>query len=68
MASGSYNTGYEIAAYITLSKDRAQNGNPLILVANNIEEQKQITIDISRALRAEVVQLNCGDYMVITKK
>ncbi|MFL0246665.1 capping complex subunit for YIEGIA [Candidatus Clostridium stratigraminis] len=68
MAPSSYDTGYEIAAYITLSRDRAQNGNPLILVASNIEEQKQITLDISRALRAEVVQLNCGDYMVITKK
>jgi hypothetical protein len=68
MAPSSYDTGYEIAAYITLSKDRAQNGNPLILVASNLEEQKQITLDISRALRAEVVQLNCGDYMVITKK
>lgn len=68
MAPSSYDTGYEIAAYITLSRDRAQNGNPLILVASSLEEQKQITLDISRALRAEVVQLNCGDYMIITKK
>lgn len=68
MAPSSHDTGYEIAAYITLSRDRAQNGNPLILVASSLEEQKQITLDISRALRAEVVQLNCGDYMIITKK
>ena len=60
-------TGYEIVAYISLSKDRAQNGNPLILVANNLEEQKQLTNDISKALKAEVVQLTCGDYMIITK-
>mgnify|MGYP000738774749 CR=1 FL=1 len=60
-------TGYEIVAYISLSKDRAQNGNPLILVASNLEEQKQLTNDISKALKAEVVQLTCGDYMIISK-
>ncbi|OOM74188.1 hypothetical protein CLPUN_40700 [Clostridium puniceum] len=54
-------------AYISLSKDRAQNGNPLILVANNLKEQKQLTNDISKALKAEVVQLTCGDYMIISK-
>ncbi|MBI6872159.1 capping complex subunit for YIEGIA [Clostridium aciditolerans] len=68
MGADSYNAGYEIIAYITLTKDRAQNGNPLILVASSQEEQKQLTEDISKALKAEVVQLTCGDYMVITKK
>lgn len=67
MGTDSYNTGYEIVAYITLSKERAQNGNPLILVASNLEEQKQLTKDISKALKAEVVQLTCGDYMIISK-
>lgn len=68
MGADSYNTGYEIIAYVTLTKDRAQNGNPLILVASSQEEQKQLTEDISKALKAEVVQLTCGDYMIITKK
>lgn len=67
MGTDSYNTGYEIIAYISLSKDRAQNGNPLILVASSLEEQKELTEDIAKALRAEVVQLTCGDYMVISK-
>lgn len=67
MGTDFYNTGYEIIAYITLSKDRAQNGNPLILVAQTQDEQKQLTDDISKALRAEVVQLTCGDYMIISK-
>lgn len=67
MGADTYNTGYEIVAYISLSKDRAQNGNPLILVAQNLEEQKQLTEDIAKALKAEVVQLTCGDYMVISK-
>lgn len=67
MGADSYNSGYEIVAYISLSKDRAQNGNPLIIVASNLEEQKQITEEIAKALKAEVVQLTCGDYMVISK-
>lgn len=67
MGADLYNTGYEIIAYITLSKERAQNGNPLILIANNLKEQKQLTEDIAKALRAEVVQLTCGDYMIISK-
>lgn len=67
MGEDFYNTGYEIVAYITLNRDRPQNGNPLILVASNLEEQKQLTEDIAKALRAEVVQLTCGDYMVISK-
>lgn len=67
MGSDSYNSGYEILAYITLSKDRAQNGNPLILVASSLDDQKQITEEIAKALKAEVVQLTCGDYMVISK-
>lgn len=68
MGTSSYYSNYDIVAYITLSKDRAQNGNPLILVASSLEEQKQLTEDISNALRAEVVKLTCGDYMVITQK
>ncbi|MBU5300068.1 hypothetical protein KQI45_08235 [Clostridium sporogenes] len=67
MGADLYNTGYEIIAYITLSKDRAQNGNPLILVASDLEEQKQLTEDISKAVKAEVVQLTCGDYILISK-
>jgi SepF-like predicted cell division protein (DUF552 family) len=67
MSADSYNSGYEILAYITLSKDRAQNGNPLILLASSLEEQKQLTEDIAKAIRAEVVQLTCGDYMIISK-
>lgn len=55
----------EIIAYITLDKDRVQNGNPLILIAKDEEEQKQLSMEISSALKADVVQLQCGDYMVV---
>jgi hypothetical protein len=67
MGADLYNTGYEILAYITLNKDRPQNGNPLILVESDVNEQKQLTEEIAKALKAEVVQLSCGDYMVISK-
>jgi ferritin-like metal-binding protein YciE len=56
---------YEIAAYITLDNSRTQNGNPLILVAKNLEEQKQLSLDIAKAIKGDIVQLHCGDYMVI---
>lgn len=66
MVADSYKSRYEIVAYITLNKGRAQDG-PLVLLASNLEEQKQLTEDISKALKAEVVQLTCGDYIVINK-
>lgn len=56
---------YEIIAYITLTDNRAQNGNPLILLAKTPEEQRSLCYDIAKALKADVVQLSCGDYMVI---
>lgn len=55
----------EIIAYITLNKDRVFGGNPLILIANDIEEQKLIVRDIAKALKADVSQLGCGDYIII---
>lgn len=67
MGKDLFNTGYEIAAYITLNRDRPQNGNPLILVAVNMEEQRQLIEDIAKAIHGEVAQLTCGDYMVISK-
>lgn len=60
------NGRYEIVAYITLDKDRPQNGNPLILVAKNVEEQKQLSLDIAKAIKGDIVKLHCGDYMVIS--
>lgn len=42
----------EIIAFITLDKERAQNGNPLILLAKDIEDQKQLSQDIAKTLKA----------------
>lgn len=55
----------EIVAYITLNKERVFGGNPLILIAKDEEEQKQMVRDIGIALRADISQLNCGDYIII---
>jgi len=55
----------EIIAYITLSKERVFGGNPLILIAKDEEEQKQMVRDIGIALKADISQLKCGDYMII---
>lgn len=55
----------EIIAYITLNKERVFGGNPLILIANDAEEQKILCRDIAKAMKANVSQLNCGDYIII---
>ncbi len=55
----------EIIAYITLNKERVFGGNPLILIANDVEEQKILCRDIAKAMKANVSQLNCGDYIII---
>jgi len=34
---------------------------PFQIVASSLEEQKQLTKDISKALKAEVIQLTCGE-------
>lgn len=55
----------EIVAYITLNKERVFGGYPLILIAKDEEEQKQMVRDIGIALRADVSQLKCGDYIIV---
>ncbi len=55
----------EIIAYITLNKERVFGGNPLILIANGVEEQKILCRDIAKAMKANVSQLSCGDYIII---
>ncbi|WP_339061741.1 capping complex subunit for YIEGIA [Tepidibacillus marianensis] len=56
---------YEILAYITLDRNRIITGSSLVLFAENIDVQKEITLDIAKALKADIVQLKTGDYMVI---
>ncbi|GBF12444.1 capping complex subunit for YIEGIA [Tepidibacillus sp. HK-1] len=56
---------YEILAYITLDRNRVLAGNPIALYAENEEIQKTLSVDIAKALKADIVQLKTGDYMVI---
>jgi len=56
---------YEILAYITLQRERILGGKQLTILAKNEDEQKTITRDIAKSLKADITQLHCGDYMVI---
>lgn len=56
---------YRILAYVTLNKDRVLSSTSLALLAKDENEQKEITVDIAKGLKADVVKLKCGDYMVI---
>ncbi len=56
---------YDILALVTLYKDRIIGGKQLTLLAKDEEEQKIMTADIAKALKADVVRMNSGDYLVI---
>ena len=56
---------YQILAYITTNKERVLTGGTLNLLAKNQKEQEQLTKDIAKALKADVVKLQCGDYMIL---
>lgn len=56
---------YEILALITLNKDRILGGKQLSLLASDEEEQKTMTQDVAKALKADVVKMKNGDYLVI---
>jgi hypothetical protein len=56
---------YDILAVITLNKDRVLSGKPLTLLAQNEEEQKEMTADLAKALKAEIVRMKTKDYLII---
>ncbi len=55
----------EILVYITADENRVLGGDPLTLLVRNLEEQKSLSLELSRALDATVVQLRNGDFLVI---
>ncbi|MCM3441332.1 hypothetical protein AB3Z07_27630 (plasmid) [Metabacillus halosaccharovorans] len=57
--------GYEILAYITLHKERFLGGKQLSLLAENEEQQKVMVQDVAKAMKADVVKLKSGDYLVL---
>ena len=56
----------DVLVYITSDEKRVLSGEPLILLIKDENEQKKLTVEIARALRANVVQLSNGDYMIIS--
>ncbi|EFV75089.1 MULTISPECIES: capping complex subunit for YIEGIA [Cytobacillus] len=56
---------YEILAFITTNKERALGGKPLMLLAKDAEDAKSLTVDIAKAMKADVVQMKSGDYLVL---
>lgn len=57
--------GSEILVYITTDENRVLGGDPLTLLVRDLEEQKSLSLELSRALDATVVQLKNGDFLVI---
>lgn len=57
-----------IIVYITADEKRVLGGDPLTLLIKDQNEQKDITVELGRALRADVVQLKNGDYILITEE
>lgn len=56
----------EILAYITADENRVISGDPLTLLIKDPQQQKETVSDLGRALRANVVQLKNGDYLLIS--
>lgn len=56
----------EIIVYVTDKKEKVITGNPLCLWITDEEERKQVISDIARGLRANVIQLKNGDYIIVT--
>ena len=56
----------EIIAYVTNNKERIISGDPLCFFIEDETERKQLVSDISRALRANAIQLKNGDYIIVT--
>ncbi|AND42938.1 MAG: capping complex subunit for YIEGIA [Bacillota bacterium] len=56
---------YEILAFITTNKERVLGGKPLMLLAKDEKDAESLTVDIAKAMKADVVQMKSGDYLVL---
>ncbi|MGI5985085.1 MAG: hypothetical protein GXY01_00480 [Clostridiales bacterium] len=54
-----------IIVYITADEKRVLSGDPLTLLVKDAEEQKDLALELSRALKTGTVQLKNGDYILI---
>jgi len=62
---GSIKPDYEILAIVTLNSKRILGGKQLSLLGENQEEAEIMTQDIAKAMKADVVQMKNGDYLII---
>lgn len=62
---GSQKPNYEILAFITTDKEKVLGGKALSLLAKDAKEAAALTVDIAKAMKADVVQMKSGDYLVI---
>jgi hypothetical protein len=58
--------GKTITVYITADENRVLGGDPLTLLAADPEARKELTHELALALKADVVQLKNGDYILLT--
>ncbi|MEH7108381.1 MULTISPECIES: capping complex subunit for YIEGIA [Bacillaceae] len=56
---------YKIIAYLTSNEERKVTGAPLFLSFKTEEELKDTTLEIAKALKAEIVKLKNNDYLII---
>lgn len=56
---------YEILAFITTDKEKVLGGKALSLYAKDEKDAEALTVDIAKAMKADVVQMKSGDYLVI---
>ena len=56
---------YEILAFITMDKEKVLGGTPLSLYAKDEKDAEALTVDIAKAMKADVVQMKSGDYLVL---
>jgi hypothetical protein len=56
----------QILVYITSDENRVIGGDPLTLFIPDENERQNYITDMAHALKADVVQLKSGDYMIIS--
>ncbi len=57
-----------IIVYLTDNKERVIGGDPLTLYIPDPNERQNTVWELSRALRADAMQLKNGDYLIITNE
>ncbi|MCY9657130.1 hypothetical protein P5G65_31355 [Paenibacillus chondroitinus] len=54
-----------ILAAVTLPHHKVSGGNSFVVEANDEEEQKQIMLDIAKAIKGDVTKTSNGIYLIL---